>query len=72
MEHISLLGDECQSLSEGDQSFSDDIGYVNMTWYGTPSIVSFPAGKYPSRDIQTFSSQEGKGKHRVLRYISKK
>ena len=50
MDHISLLGDECESLSEGDQSFSDDIEYVPMTWYGTPSIVSFPTGKYPDMD----------------------
>ena len=54
MDHISLLGDECESLSEGDQSFSEDIEYVNMTWYETPSIVSFPAGKYPGRDSRDF------------------
>lgn len=36
---------ECATLTEGDQSFSEDIGDVPMKWYETPSIIELAPGK---------------------------
>ena len=43
---LYFLDDGCASLSDGDQSFSRNIKYLEMKWYETPSVVKFAGGKF--------------------------
>lgn len=48
-----FLDDGCVSLSDGDQSFSGNIKYLEMKWYETPSVVKFAGGKFYARFSRT-------------------
>lgn len=50
---IFFLDDGCVSLSDGDQSFSGNIKYLEMKWYETPSVVKFAGGKFQARFSRT-------------------
>lgn len=42
LQHV--LGGGCPHLFVGDETFDEDIEFVNMTWFETPSVVHDGAG----------------------------
>lgn len=50
---LYFLDDGCAYLSDGDQSFSRNIKYLEMKWYETPSVVKFAGGKFYARFSRT-------------------
>ena len=53
------------TLTDGDQSFSEDISVPRMKWFETPSFVQNGAGNYPSARSRRVATLSMNGENRA-------